>query len=291
MTLAIGVRYPWGELNRLLRRDSTIPGAIILASDSRWTQMDASGNRLEPKDIGTKLFRLGSNVGAVYAGVSEVGERCLGELRQKLSRQSISSFQNSRELAKQTFQQLWKSYLDSEAAQQISPEYRCLHILVGACDKSGRAELYRFRYEADFEAETLTGPTAIGCDEPAKRLVHALEDKMREQVDDELSLRSRACRALADLGRVPPTFIRFSHVALVVGFCLNNIIQCAEDEAIGGDIQCAIMAADGFSLFPMAYTTDPRNEGPGWTKVTARPDQLETVTGTFGCYSLTDSCQ
>jgi len=294
MTLAVGVKYPWGELKRVIGPNDCAPGAIVLASDSRWTLLDYDlPNGAGHEDVGTKLFQLGNDVGAVYAGVSEVGERCLSALRERLSRANKPSSQNSVNLAQQTFRHVWEDYLTSEASKQIRPEYRCLYILIGACSKAGIAELYRFSSEQDFKPQVSSAPYAIGIEGQAERLLGALEDEMRKRVDSELSLRSRhldALAALSNLGRVPSTFIKPSDVAFIVGHYLNAVIWSGEDDRIGGKIQCAIISRGGFSMFPMSYSTDPTNAG-GWTKVTAQPSELQTMTGTFGCYSIADFCR
>ena len=294
MTLAVGVKYPWGDLKRLIGPNNCTPEAIVLASDSRWTLLGPHlPNVARHKDVGTKLFQLGNDVGAVYAGVSEVGERCLSSLRKRLSRANRPSSQNSMQLAQQTFRYLWEDYLNSEDSKRICPEYRCLYILIGACSKAGIAELYRFSSEQDFKAEVSSAPYAIGIKERAERLLKALEYEMRERVDSELSLRSRymdALAALSNLRSVPSTFIKPSDVAFIVGHYLNAVIRSGEDDRIGGKIQCAIISRGGFSVFPMSYSTDPTNAG-GWTEVTAQPSELRTWTGTFGCYSIADFCR
>lgn len=292
MTLAIGIKYPWGQLNRLIEPNKPIPGAIILASDSRWTYLERNSiNAVSHDDFGTKLFQLGDDVGAVYAGVSEPGERCMDTLRDKLSQGNTPNSQNSVKLAQQTFEYIWKDYISSKEAGKIDQRYRCLYIVIGVCDKWGRTELYSFKHENDFVAEVMSMPKAIGIESQAHKLLKAIEDEMSKRVDEELSMKSRhsgAIAALASLGPIPPTFIEFSDVAFIVGHYLNSIILSGEDDSIGGNIQCAVITNQGFSIFPMSYTTDPTNEGTGWTRVTALPNQLKTLTGTFGCYSLVD---
>ena len=102
MTIAIGAKYPWGDLNRLPPSGSKIPEAVILASDSRFSRKLGSGF-IPSLDIGTKLFQLGGDVVAVYAGISAIVEECLDELRWRLSRQGKSNPTRSKRIAQETF--------------------------------------------------------------------------------------------------------------------------------------------------------------------------------------------
>ena len=109
MTLAVGAKYPWGELNKLFAPTARPANAIILASDSRWTY--THGVVPPYKDVGTKLFVIDSHAGAVYAGGVGVGEQCLDELRWQLPRQKRLGSQHGRALAQKTFRRVYKTYL------------------------------------------------------------------------------------------------------------------------------------------------------------------------------------
>ncbi len=82
------------------------------------------------------------------------------------------------------------------------------------------------------------------------------------------------------------------HVAILVSSRISSIIESGCDKTMGGMVQCALITAEECSFLPeISYTTDPSNEGPGWTRITARPDELRTVTvtsGTFGSYDISD---
>lgn len=280
MTLAIGAKYPWGELNKLVGPGSEPPEAIILASDSRWTYHYSS---MPYRDIGTKLFQLGIDVGAVYAGYSQVGEECLYELGRQLSRQNMPDSKHSRELAQKVFRRTYKHHL---ASRGLSPDEWPLYILIGTCNAMGRAELYHFRYSTNFEAEPLTGLKAIGWPDAKDKFNERFEEELRKQVRKELSLRSNHPKIpLSDLDPMP---IKPMHVATFISAVLTNIIESKAHKTVGGKVQCAVISTEGFSQPRLLYTSDPTNEGPGWAEATANPDELETATGIFGFHSLSD---
>jgi len=276
MTLAIGAKYPWGELNKLVTPTTKLPNAIILASDSRWT--DKSGPVPYYEDVGTKLFPIDSRTGAVYAGGAEIGERCLNELIWQLPRQKRLGSQPIRELAQKTFRRVYKTYL---ASKKWLPDKCPLNILIGNCDTSGEAELCLFEYKDNFVAKPLNATKALGWSNTVEKFQSLLNNKLKEEVEKELSLRcSYPTMPIAALPISP------HHVAIFIAASLNSIVESEFDKTVGGKIQCAVITAEGFSLPEFRYTTDPTNEGPGFTKVTPEPHELKTVTGIFGCYDL-----
>jgi len=76
---------------------------------------------------------------------------------------------------------------------------------------------------------------------------------------------------------------------MLVTAILDRIIEANSDATIGGMIQCAVITSKGVILPEISYSPDPTNEGPGWTRATARPCELIRVTnvsGRFGLHSL-----
>jgi hypothetical protein len=280
MTLAVGAKYPWGELKKLLTTAGKSPNAIILASDSRWTY----GSAVVPyEDIGTKLFRIGRNAGAVYAGDSQVGEECIDELRCQLHSQREPSSQFGRNLAHKTFRRVYKTYVGS---RKWCPDKCPLYILIGACSTLGEAELCLFEYKDDFVPKPVESIKAIGMDDAVREFYRILENELERQVQRELSLRHRLHeKHIADLAPMP---IEPHHVAIFVTSSLCSIVKSQLDVTIGGRVQCAVITAEGISLPKISFTPDPTNEGPGFTRVTPRPDELKTLTRIFGCYDIGD---
>jgi hypothetical protein len=280
MTLAIGAKYPWGELNKLFTSTAKPPSAIILASDSRWTYKSGS---VPYEDVGTKLFVISKHAGAVYAGGSQVGEECLDELRRLLVRQKRPGSQPGRELAQKTFRRVYKTYL---ASKKWTPDKCPLYILIGACNTLGEAELCLFEYRDDFVAKPLEDIRAIGMQNVAQGFPSVVESELKRQVEEELSLRRRwPTIPIADLLPVP---IDPHYVAIIIAALLHNIIESELDKTVGGKVQCAVITAEGFSSPVISFTTDPTNEGPGFTRITPKPHELSTVTRIFGCYGLSD---
>ena len=280
MTLAIGAKYPWGELNKLFAPTARPPNAIILASDSRWT--DKSGI-MPYKNFGTKLFKIGSHVGAVYAGGVEVGEQCLEQLRGQLLRQKRPGSQLGRELAQKAFRGVYKTYL---ASKKWSPNECPLCILIGACNTLGEAELCLFEYGDDFVAKPVEGIYGIGMKNAVEQFKNTLKSEVKNQVEKELSLRHRWSKI--PIANLVPMPIEPHHVAIFITASLHNIIETEFDKTVGGKVQCAVITAEGISLPRISYTSDPTNEGPGFTRVTPKPDELKTHTGIFGCYDISD---
>ena len=138
MTVAVGAKYPWGDLCRLPPPESNISEAVILASDSRFSRKSGS-SYTTVSDVGTKLFPLGKDFAAVYAGISAIGELCLDELRWKLSKETSPNSLRSRRIAEQTFRAIYRHKL---ASARLRAEENPLYILLGACTNTGSAELY-----------------------------------------------------------------------------------------------------------------------------------------------------
>lgn len=267
----------------MLKQGDITAEAIVLASDSRWTYPDGCY-----KDYGTKLFQLGGDAGAVYAGKSALGELCLTGLRNRLKAQQVPHSSYFQKIAQQTFQEVYK-----QVSKGICQSERVLYMLLGVCESSGKAELYRFRFDTDFEPEQLAGIQAIGCREPGKIFGKLLEHELNRRVREELSSRRRHQKDLAYLNKLGlkiPIPITPYDIAMTAGYSLNAIIESNVSNLVGGKLQCAVITKeDGFQPLSLAYTTDPTNEGPGFTRATVQQSKLETaIPGLFGCYSLND---
>jgi len=285
MTIAVGAKYPWGDLKRLPPPGSNIPEAVILASDSRISQK-LSGHFVPKSDSGTKLIQLGNDAAAVYAGFSKAGELCLDELRCKLSKQDNPNSARSRKIAQETFQKVYRHQI---ASMKLRPDDAPLYIILGACNKRGQAELYRFRYNAGFIPESITGLKAIGWENTVSVFNELLQNELQKQVEKELSLRRKYPQV--PMASCVPMPVKDAHVAILIAAILNKVIESGSDTTIGGMIQCVLITTEGVSFPGISSTTDPSNEGPGWTRVTASPNELRTETGIpgiFGCYHLSD---
>ena len=278
MTLAIGVKYPWGELNKLFTPATRPPNAIILASDSRWTYKSAT---VPHEDIGTKLFKISNSVGAVYAGSAKVGEQCIDELRLQLPKRKSPSYQLDPLLAQEVFQRVYKIYL---ASKKLSPNKCFLYILIGVCNQLGEAELYLFEYYDNFIAKPMNQPKGIGMSNAVKQFNTILNDELKNQVEEKLSMYRRLPKI--PIANVLPMTIEPHHAAIYITASLNRIIESEFEKTVGGKVQCVVITAEGITLPMISYTQNPANDGLGFTRVTPRPNELKTLTGIFGCYDI-----
>lgn len=84
MTIAVAVRFPYGAFTGL-----PIEEGIVLATDSRFSPADPT---LSPIDIGAKLWRMGSRIGAVFAGSVNDAERGMANTKRRLASFASPSF-------------------------------------------------------------------------------------------------------------------------------------------------------------------------------------------------------
>ena len=284
MTIAVGAKYPWGSLHRLYSSNTKIPEAVIIASDSRLSVKQGT-DFIPQSEIGTKVFQLGNDAVVAYAGISAVGEKCIDELRWKLSKKQAPSSSDSRKIAQDVFQTAYKHNL---TLMRIRPDDAPLYILIGACNKNGQAELYRANCP-DFILEPIIGLNAIAWLNTKNSFFSLLNDELNKQVEAELSLRQRFPQI--PIANLVPMQIKPEDVAMLIVSALSRIIEVGTDKTIGGKIQCAIVTKEGIVFPQISSTTDPTNQGPGWTVATAKQEELITVTGIsglFGFYHLTD---
>ena len=285
MTIAVGAKYPWGSLNRLLPPGFKIPEAVILASDGRLSKKQ--GSDYTPKlDIGTKVFQLGRDAVAVYAGISVIGEKCIDELRWRLSKQYSPNSVNSRKIAQEVFQTVYKHNL---ASMQVNLDDAPLYILIGACNKRGQAELYKASYASHFRLEPVSGLNAIAWPDTKNSFDNFLSDELSKQVENELSLRQRFPKI--PIASWVPMPIKAEQVAILIVAILSRIIETGMDKTIGGMVQCAIVTNEGVTFPEISYTTNGTNQGRGWTRATANQEELKSITGIsglFGFYHLSD---
>jgi hypothetical protein len=280
MTIAVGVKYPWGNLNRLLPSGVRIPEAIILASDCRISKKQG-GDYIPERDTGTKLFQLGRDSAAVYAGMSKIGEKCIDELRRRLSKQPHPNSINSREITQEVFRTVYNRNL---ASKGVNKDDSPLCVLIGACNKRGQAELYKCSHISNFTLEPVSGLNVLAWPGTEKSFDNFLNDELNKQVENELSLRKR----FPEIPMVSwvPMPIKPEHVAILIVSTLSRIIKTGADKTIGGMVQCAVVTSEGVTFSEISSTPNGTNQGPGWTRATANQDELESVTGISGLFSF-----
>lgn len=276
MTVAIAAKYPWGVLKELIPQGVVVPEAIILISDSRFSREIPTGYD-KYSDSGTKLFQLGNNVACVYAGVCELGEKCVDELRFKLSRQKKRNSANSRKMAQDTLNSVYRHQV---ARLGLNPNESPLHLLVGACNRRGMAELYRFSYNENFKPVWIEGYDVLGWPETAARFRDLLSSKLKEDVESQLSLRKK--HPEIPIAQLSPMPIPDGKVALIMTAILSNVVEEGSDATVGGKIQAAMVTMNGVSYHGASYSKNPINPNPEWTRATADYANLVTITGISG---------
>lgn len=276
MTVAVAAKYPWGMLKELIPQGIVIPEAIILISDSRFSRTISTGyDKLS--DSGTKLFQLGNDVACVYAGVCELGEKCVDELRFKLSRQRNPNSANSLKIAQDTLNSVYRHEV---ARLGLNPNESPLHLLVGVCNRQGMAELYRFSYDENFKPVWIEGYDILGWPETRARFRDLLSSKLKEDIESELSLRKK--HPQIPIAQLSPMPIPDGKVALIMTAILSNIVEEGSDATVGGKIQSAMVTMNGVSYHGASYSRNPINPNPEWTRATADYANLVTITGISG---------
>jgi hypothetical protein len=281
MTVAVGAKYPWGVLKKLIPKGIVIPEAIILISDSRFSRKIPTGyDKLS--DSGTKLFQLGNDVACVYAGVCVLGEKCVDELRFKLSRQRNPNSANSRKIVQDTLSSVYRHEI---ARLGLNPNESPLYLLVGVCNRQGMAEIYRFSYSENFQPVSIEGYDILGFPETAARFRDLLSSKLKEDVESELSLRKK--HPQIPIAQLCPMPIKDGNVALIMTAILSNVVEEGSDATVGGKIQAAMVTMEGVSYHGASYSSNPINPNPEWIRVTADYANLITrtgISGTIGVY-------
>ena len=276
MTVAVGAKYPWGVLKELIPQGIVVSEAIILISDSRFSRKFTTGYE-KYSDSGTKLFQLGNDVACVYAGDCEIGEKCVDELRFKLSRQRNPNSANSLKITQDTLNSV---YNHEVVRRSLYPNAAPLYLLVGVCNRQGVAELYRFSYNENFKPVWIDGYDILGWPETAARFKELLSTKLKEDVENELSLRKK--HPQLPIAQLCPMPIKDGNVALIMTAILSNVVEEGSDARIGGKIQSAMVTMDGVSYQNASYSRNPINPNPDWTRATADYANLETITGISG---------
>ncbi len=276
MTIAVAAKYPWGVLNQLIPQGIIIPEAVVLVSDSRFSRKIPTGcDTLS--DSGTKIFQLGNDVACVYAGVCALGEKCVDELRFRLSRQRNPNSASSRKIAQETLNRVYRHEV---AVMRLNPNESPLYILLGACNRQGKAELYRFSYNENFKPVWIDGYDVLGWRETATRFKDLLSGELKKNVESELSLRQKYPQI--PMAQWSPMPIPDGKVALIMTALLSSVVEDGSDKTVGGKIQTAMVTIRGISYHDASSSKNPANPNPEWIRVTADYSNLETITGITG---------
>ena len=254
MTLSIAALFPWGRLGRIFEAlHFTNTQAAILIADSRWTY---EGWVKPFEDVGTKLFQITDDAGAVYAGDVMCGEEGIKKLTERHRKKLPQDRGRSVEIARSIFSE---TYVRHKAER---PDIQGLSCLVGACSAQGKAELWYFGSDSDFTPIQKVGVQAIGSTKAVHRYKEMLLDIENEQFQSGINIPLE-----------PEKWAIYLVAAMYV-----HIIEPKFDITVGGKIPCAIIDNRGFREVVVARTNDPT---VGWTSTSPAPGELTTYLQRF----------
>lgn len=267
MTLAIGAKYPWGSLRKLIAFQKDLHQAILFVTDSRWTRYHPN-NQHEFENVGTKVFPLTPDSAIVYSGDVVSAEHCVSELKKKLQKLRSKNFTTSLLTSQQTFQRTY-DYHKRTRKNRIFP----LFFLIGTCDKASKANLIYFS-SPRFKPIFIEGMYGIGIREAYKELESALNKRIDEDVKKEFDTRSRF-PILQSLGA--PVQTKAEHAGMLIVAAMQEVVlKEAKYKTIGSPIQFAIVDKDGVSMPSISWTTDGTGATDTWHRATAQSDEITT---------------
>jgi len=224
MTIAVAALFPWGRL-----KDARLPleQAVILASDSRFT---LSGGRVD--DNGRKIYPLGRDTVAVYAGDVLAAQRGLSDIQELLRRRPKRMRTDA---ARSAGLLLRDAYRRERASAQRHERMKVgpLHVLVGVCHPDGQAEIVRFS-SPKFAPLYVLGVDAVGGAEDVANFRWWLEEMQRQRWDES--------QDGMKLDPKPEDWRR----DVVLGV-RGSLESSDRSQTIGGPIQSVIVTRSGWS--------------------------------------------
>lgn len=224
MTLLVGAAFPWQGLleHRVFRAAAQLglQRGVILAADSRWTRPSGT-----VEDDAVKLFAVGNNGLAVYAGNVAAGEDAVKELSGALPGTLVGSYDEMSGLATQALQRAWAPYMEVGGA---------LYVLLAASDRDGGWCLIKFSHEDDFQAHSLTDVHVLGPEAASRRFAEVLGEITKQ-------------------GLAGPNYdVSLEGWATRVATALCDTCEAQADVTVGGKVLCGITSggkAQGHGLY------------------------------------------
>lgn len=232
MTLLVGAIFPWqglldSPIFRALKQLSPAGGAII-AADSRWTYPDG-----RTEDGAVKIFGLGTNAVAAYAGSAIAGEDAIIGLSTRLK-----VVRTLRDFTSQT-----QAIIASAWGHHPESHQDGLEVLLAYSYPSGLAWLGHFSSTDDFAPHEVDDMTVIG---PERARVH-FQQGLRAAVAQNLEgAKSRA------------TSLSIDSWAVLIVAAINDACELRAHKTVGGRVLCG-------------YTILGKPQGLGVTRVSPRP--------------------
>jgi len=266
MTIAIAAKWPWERVLELSsrRNNAAFPQAAILLSDSRWT-ISRPSDRDDSEihlDIGTKLFQLSNDAGAVYAGDVASGEECLWRLARRFHQRRVDI--PPQELAHGLFRQIYANH------QTDSP----LRIWIGVCSPSSIAELWLFSSDHGFEPIESSGVQILAFPETEKVFREGLEVIVLDSFENPSNIPIGPDLVPDTSKRIVP--LTPDRGANWLAIALKGYVLMPDvDQTVGGKIQCAIIDRGGFRT--ISFTMSPLPNLETWEDLSPAPGELITV--------------
>lgn len=216
MTLAVAAVFPWqavldsmsSEILTTLQHLGLPKQAILFAADSRWTYTNDGSH----EDGGVKLFGLGANAIAIYAGNVAAGERSIIALEKHFSDKPPKTETETYERMRDVLRGIWSQHHHDGGG---------LYLLIGSSWFDGSCALMQFRHDIDFEPERVSGVQAIG----SQRAIDYFLDELNEMTRRVASGPSPEVNPEGWVGRI----------AVLV----NNCAERGVDDTVGGQVLCA----------------------------------------------------
>ncbi len=268
MTLAIAVKYPFGDLDNALKSLAMIKKvqyrqAIIFITDSRWSYE----NPEMFEDLGAKVFTIDNSTIMAYSGDVLAAENCIETLRKK-----VVNPRNKRVNVTSTLKRTYTHHLKNR------PNVMRVLFLMGKYLRTGEVKLI-FLESPEFIPQEIQGIKGIGnsnaWNDVINEVAPIVNDVSKYSLDEK------------------------DYMTIAIYF-MNAMTRLVEYKDIGGPIQYRILDAKGVSAPELSFTSDPTGKTDDWHRVTAKIDEVGTFKKrwnldpsylsreTFGLYSHCD---
>jgi hypothetical protein len=226
------------------------PGCAILASDSRFTLAEG------PLDTGQKVFEISPDAALVYAGDVLTAQRAIRDIRKYLAKRAGRPFIDPTPAVADLLRRARKEEIGRNSEGE-RPPVLSLHVLVGACAKSGAPQVIRFSSVSNFAPVHVTGLVAVGYARDVQEFQRQWEHYQTDlESRDELLWRE-------DSWPIP------------VALSLRDTLRAASASTwIGGGVQMLHIKRRGISRITVKSTTDVKT----WGEITVQPPTIKPLT-------------
>jgi len=245
MTLAIAVKYPFGDLANALTsvarlRNVQYRQAIIFITDSRWSY----DNPERFEDIGAKVFTVDNSTVMAYAGDVLAAENCIETLTNK-----VANPRNKRVDIISVLKRTYKHHLKNR------PVVMPVLFLLGKYLRTGEVKLF-FLKSPDFVHQEIQGIKGIGNNNAWNDVINKVAPVINDVSKYSLSEKD--------------------YMTIAVHF-MSAMYGLVEYKDVGGPIQYRILDSNGVSTSEVSFTSDPTGKTDDWHQVTAGANDITTL--------------